>query len=681
MLIQNFAENLKSRSILSNTQIMKKIYVIALFCLLSTQSILAQTTQERLERAKAAVQAGNSLAAINDLSTILESEPNNATALAWRASAYFGLKGYEAALADSTMAISISPNFGWPYYLRGLVKYWRVKKDFAGALADFTKVIALDRKLAGEAYRYRADIHNQFDMDYTAAVADATEAIRLNPTDGNAYAQRGWANAQLKNFEKARDDYRQSIKLNFATSGVYTTLGFIESKLEDYDQAAIDTRKALELDAANQEAKVNLARIVAKQEQRKKAGADPFAALTPKEKAEYDKIFEASKLWDDVTHSDAQKLLDKGDYAGVLTLLTPKYISFGDSKSWEMRATANFKLAKYDDALKDMQQCLTSSYGSATASQYLLRGDIYKAKYSYALAEADYRAALKLSSNDASIKQRLNSLKGTSTVTDVNNAWKAAISSSKSKEAATAKVLKDLEELKKPQGTEIRILSPKEEDGFLRDDPSAKSAYTYWDLQDYEKVYENATESIKAKPTAKMYQLRAEAIINSDEDSDLMEYHTYAEALKDIDMAIAMSNRDLAEKHFDRGDIYVRMKDLAKALESYTRSIELDPKSFPPYAERGKIYMTKGFENWEKAVADFSKVAALDNTAGEEIYDSRAYAYFMLDKKAESAADFKKALTINPKDGYATYNLNMLKTGNRVLSMEEFKKNKKVYFV
>ena len=158
-------------------------------------------------------------------------------------------------------------------------------------------------------------------------------------------------------------------------------------------------------------------------------------------------------------------------------------------------------------------------------------------------------------------------------------------------------------------------------------------------------------------------------------DEDPMLYDL-DDALKDVNTSIELSSRDLDGKYALRGAIYVGLKDLPKALESYTKSIEANPSNYRPYLERAKIYLAKGYENWAKAVADLTKVVEKEKTK-TEAYNLRGYALFRLDKKADSAADFKKVLSIDPKNKYAEYNVDALANDRKVLSIEEFQKLQK----
>lgn len=119
----------------------------------------------------------------------------------------------------------------------------------------------------------------------------------------------------------------------------------------------------------------------------------------------------------------------------------------------------------------------------------------------------------------------------------------------------------------------------------------------------------------------------------------------YKNALKDVEVTINLRQKGTPATVFNlQGDIYVQLIDYAKAVESYTKVIEIDPKNIEAYGNRG-------------------------------------YAYSKLSKKAESTADFKKVIEIDPKDKYALYNLDALANNRKVLSREEYKKLKQIYYV
>ncbi|HRH41015.1 MAG TPA: tetratricopeptide repeat protein [Pyrinomonadaceae bacterium] len=119
----------------------------------------------------------------------------------------------------------------------------------------------------------------------------------------------------------------------------------------------------------------------------------------------------------------------------------------------------------------------------------------------------------------------------------------------------------------------------------------------------------------------------------------------YKNALKDVEVTIKLRQEGTPATVFNlQGDIYVQLTDYTKAVESYTKVIEIDPKNIEAYGNRG-------------------------------------YAYSKLSKKAESIADFKKVIEIDPKDKYALYNLDALSNNRKVLSREEYKKLKQIYYV
>ncbi|MFM7545626.1 MAG: trypsin-like peptidase domain-containing protein [Synechococcales cyanobacterium] len=79
------------------------------------------------------------------------------------------------------------------YFLQGGEKYQR--KDFKGAIADYTKVIRLDPSYVN-AYNNRGNTRSEIG-DKIGAISDYNEALRLNPKDINAYNNRGATRSAL----------------------------------------------------------------------------------------------------------------------------------------------------------------------------------------------------------------------------------------------------------------------------------------------------------------------------------------------------------------------------------------------------------------------------------------------------------------------------------------------------
>jgi tetratricopeptide (TPR) repeat protein len=176
---------------------------------------------------------------IEDYTTVLQNDPNNALALSNRGLAYADIGGYtqggyEQAIADCTRAIEIAPNLAYVYYNRGLAHYYIGATNYADrAIADYTHAIRLDPDF-GLAYYQRGGMYANKN-DYDRAIADYAQAINLNPNFADAYVGRGSV-------------YRR--RGQASRSG--------EARAADYNRAVADLEMALRLNPNDVFAKTNL---------------------------------------------------------------------------------------------------------------------------------------------------------------------------------------------------------------------------------------------------------------------------------------------------------------------------------------------------------------------------------------------------------------------------------------
>lgn len=149
--------------------------------------------------------------AINDYSNIIRIDPTSAQAFLNRSNLYMGLERWADSISDLNEILKMSPEPS-AYFNRGVAK--DNLKDYAGAIADFTKVLNTD--------------NNDIDALYN----------------------RGVSKGKIKDFRGAIDDFNKLIELNPEESGAYLERGLIRVIMGDRDAGCRDFSKAGELGEA-----------------------------------------------------------------------------------------------------------------------------------------------------------------------------------------------------------------------------------------------------------------------------------------------------------------------------------------------------------------------------------------------------------------------------------------------
>jgi len=152
----------------------------------------------------------------------------------------------DGAIADYTKAIALNPKHASAYFNRALAK--RAKGDLDSALADATKAIEL-RPKDSDSYNCRGHVKMaQGDLD--GAIADFTKAVELNPKHDFAYANRGIAKYDKNDLEGALTDLTKGIKLNPKNGEAYRNRGYVLYDQQSWAGALPDFRKACDLNPA-----------------------------------------------------------------------------------------------------------------------------------------------------------------------------------------------------------------------------------------------------------------------------------------------------------------------------------------------------------------------------------------------------------------------------------------------
>ena len=117
--------------------------------------------------------------------------------------------------------------------------------NFNGAVNSCTEALSLNPN-AGLAYSLRGTIYYQLGQ-YPAAVADLSRAGNLNPTDEKIFYNRALAHIKLQDYRAAADDLTIAIQLNPNDADAYYNRALCYQRLRDNQRYQADMAKARSL--------------------------------------------------------------------------------------------------------------------------------------------------------------------------------------------------------------------------------------------------------------------------------------------------------------------------------------------------------------------------------------------------------------------------------------------------
>ena len=250
------------------------------------RTVLGQSADPQISQAFATFNKGDLQGAMKIVNEVLKAGSDNTNAYFLRGLIFAGLNDYDAAIADETKAIELSPTVASIYYQRSSMyyKYYSRSHDnvMKFALPDANQAIKLKGDYK-EAYLLRAEINSDQALltneqaAWKASETDYTSAIKYGANDQHVYQARGYARLMLKNYaESAADSYKAlTFPASDATSYILRNLEEAkrlqaeadrpnkdkgreladragkESAAADYDHAISDATAAIALDPNN----------------------------------------------------------------------------------------------------------------------------------------------------------------------------------------------------------------------------------------------------------------------------------------------------------------------------------------------------------------------------------------------------------------------------------------------
>jgi len=153
----------------------------------------------------------------------------------------------------------------------------------------------------------------------------------------------------------------------------------------------------------------------------------------------------------------------------------------------------------------------------------------------------------------------------------------------------------------------------------------------YYNDKQLDRAIADLTETIRLfpdDPTA--YQLLAEALLKKGDIGGAME---------EVAMALKKDS-SFVPAYITMGDIHVADSHIDRAVEAYSRALNIDPNNFDARVRRAKLYME--VNNFTQAVADLEHAAKVNAYSGE-VYELRARCYETLGDKEKARQDQWKA--------------------------------------
>lgn len=185
--------------------------------------------------------------AIADCTQAINSTPNNVEAYLNRGLAHYRQANYLSALDDDNQAIALKPNDFRAYYNRGVVH--NALSNYPEAISDFNRALTQVPQISNLSF---ADIYNDRGLAHfhlhnvAAAMHNFNLAIRFNAKDHRAYFNLGCVCAWQGDNQGAVSNFSQVIQLEPTNGQAYLNRGVAEYNLGYHQKAIVDLNKASE---------------------------------------------------------------------------------------------------------------------------------------------------------------------------------------------------------------------------------------------------------------------------------------------------------------------------------------------------------------------------------------------------------------------------------------------------
>jgi len=591
---------------------------------------------------------GNLERAIDYYTEAILKDPYHTNALYNRGLAYYTQEKYNKALYDFDQVIDISPDDVQAFEQRARVKF--LLNDPEGAYLDYS--YALEQSPSSILFVNRGMASSMLE-NYSKALKDYDDALEKNPSDAEAYVNKGDIFFATGDYKEAIQLYTLAIQLVPGDERTYNNRANAYIKLALFDQALQDYNTALQI-KENSYTHVN-------------RGFYWMDRLQP-ETALNDFLI-ASKM--DYRNAGAfygvgMVKLESGELLSALDNFN-KAIDL-DSKNelyFNLRGVTYHELSFYEDAIYDFDLALKNNpnYTDALRNRslsYYLTGNI-------ADAFADLEKALAINPGDTIAQNRLELLQQQSnqSITQTN-APSIGIQSYAANDVNDnfSDGLFEEEDYESVVDPNLNSSNPNP-DVFIPKGIPERKVQSQPIVEAKEETYlllsidqENTSAS-----TNKMQKLLIQAMSH-------LEAKQYKAAIKYFDTFIKQNPKH-SQALNGRGVAFYKMDLLKKATTDFSKAIELNPSFSEAYYNRGNLFFDQKQIN--KATADFSKVIQLSGDFSNAFF-MRGLCYSKQNNISKAIGDFNYALTLDPQNVKALNNRGTLLfiTGNIFEALKDY---------
>ena len=462
---------------------------------------------------------------------------------------------------------------------------------------------ALIRRNPNDEYAYNnRGIAYEDEGDYDAAIADYTKAIQIDPKYADAYYNRGNVYSKQKgDYDAAIADYNKAIRIDPKSpksADVYSNRGTTYENKGDHDAAITDFNKAIQIKPDDAVAYNNRGNAYDEK-------GDHDAAI-----ADYNKAIQIKPDYAEAYYNRGIAYADKGDYDAAISDYTKAIkIEPNDAANFNNRGIAYKTKGDHDAAIADFNKAIQIKPDDAVA--YNNRGNAYERKGDYDAAIADYNKAIQIKPDYAKAYYNRG----------------IAYKKKGDYDAAIADYNKAIQ------------IKPDDADAYYY------RGRAYHKKQEYTRAIEDYTKATEINPKdAYNFSGRAWTYFKAGQA---------ARGFPDAERALELKPN---EPDFldTRGEIFEALgrrdeavADFRRAIDEYTKAIEIDPKNAYNFNGRAWVYFKAG--QAAKGLPDAER--ALELKPNEpDFLGTRGNIFEALGRRDEAIADLRRALSINPED-------------------------------